>query len=379
MRVVLDESVFQAGAAVDLLALLLACRAPSPHFVVDPKSQLSSWGNQWAPSLRREIQSLLLGSAVSAMRPNAQTIVVHGGRSSWEATDGKGPRLSLSDALAMVRAPLRVLVENRRNDGRFIARLSVVMNAAQREFFDDALVRGWVEFEQGGGLEEIVKVLEDLQSSSDPVLAPIDLLEVRRWRLMVVVDHDALRTTTHGKDSNAATPLDVDRPSESSSLALQRGDEVLHRCSGSSAAHQLQRRALENYLPMKALQAWIDTAQNGSEKNQRRQLVDAFRALDTTARRCFNMKDGLVKELQKPHRANFDASNDSHVHERFRTLSTAQRVALRDGFGGRIGDVLFDRELTRDEWLRDELNPRTANATAPCEARDIVENIINRV
>ncbi len=376
MRIVLEQSVFQPEREADLLALLLACRAPSPHFVI-ATPQFAAWSKQWTRVVQRELASLAKGTFESSVRPNAQTIVVHDGVSVWEPSGSEAPRLSLVDALAMVRAPLRVLVENRRNDGRFIARMSVVMTQPQRDFFDDALTRGWVEFEQGGGLSEIERLLEDLSTATDPVLAPSDLLEVRRRRLLVIVDRDA--RAARQTSPLDAMPVEVDTPSEESIRALEAGNRVLLPWRSRRAAHQLSRRALENYLPLRALRAWIDTAPSGSAKAERRALVDAFAALDSTARARFNMKGGLLNELPKKLRDRFNYDDDTHVHLRFRALDRVQRAALREGFGSRIADALFDRGLTLDEWLRDELAPRAASATAPCEARDIVENIINRV
>jgi hypothetical protein len=87
------------------------------------------------------------------------------------------------------------------------------------------------------------------------------------------------------------------------------------------------------------------------------------------------MKDGL--DGDKPAGLKVKATADGHVHPLFRSLTESERLALHDGFTTRtesIADLLFDREMAPDEWLRGELT-----LGGSTEAPDLILNLLNRM
>lgn len=391
MRVVFDPSLF-SDPSVDpasLLQLILACRRPSAHFAVGAPPRLPEvqrWLGQWPEGVARSLREVLSDAVESSRRPNALTVVVRPGESRWRERPDKGPRVSIVDALALTRAPLAVLVENRRNDGRFLSRFAVTLPESQRMLFDEAVRRGWIVFEQGGGLTEVRCLLIDLGAgANDPVLCPLGArAEIRKWRLTVVVDRDCLeikRPKSLPKAQWTAPPRDPTQPSAVSSDVSRRATLALPAWGGRAAVHQLRRRAIENYLPLRTLRGWVDVATKVGDRDARRIRVAALAALDTPdadgmrPRWRFGMKDGL--DGDKPAGLKGPATSDAHIHAIFHVLSEPQRVALQEGFSTRaesIADLLFDRVMAPDEWLLAELS-----LGGSTEAQDLLLNLLNRM
>jgi hypothetical protein len=395
MRLQLDHALFDADKVdpADLLQLILMCRRPSAHFVaLNPvwhsgtDSPINRWLALWPKSVQKTLRTILGDTTESARRGRALTIVVEVERSDWDPPQGKGLRLNVTDALAMVRTPLHVLVENRRNDGRFIARFALMLKANEdRVLFNRALCSGWFVFEQGGGLAEIQHLLRDLHPpNNDPILCPSGTqCNVRRWRLFVVTDRDALavkRPKNIPKKDWKAKPRNASEPSDESAMVMLMAEDALHRWEGHPAIHQLRRRAIENYIPLRSLEKWAQDAPENEIRDLRRSQYEALCALDfqhgngRRPRWYFNMKDGFGGD--KPNDSNVAATSDEGIHSMFQLLTAKQRATLQDGLNTRdekISDLLFNREMTPDEWLREELSLDNSEAT------NLLQNLLNRL
>jgi hypothetical protein len=395
MRLLLSHALFDAESIdpAELLQLILFCRRPSAHFVaLNPvwrpgtDSPINRWLCLWPTSVQRTLRDILSDATESARRGRALTIVVQPGHSDWDPPSGKGLRLNVIDALAMLRMPLHVLVENRRNDGRFIARFAIMLKTeGDRTLFERALCDGWLVFEQGGGLSEVQHMLADLEPAiDDPVRCPQGLRRhVRRWRLTVVIDRDVREVKRpHGIPKNEwkAQPRDASAPSGESEMVLLAAQIALHAWDGRPAIHQLRRRAIENYIPLRSLAKWGQAKSEKKEREMRLAQYEALRVLDTPdtkgnrPRWYFNMKDGLGGD--KPNNLKNAATSNDHIHPTFHALAENQRVALQDGFNTRdekIADLLFNLELTPDHWLREELSLDDA------EPADLLYNLLNRL
>ena len=163
-------------------------------------------------------------------------------------------------------------------------------------------------------------------------------------------------------------------------MVLLAAQIALHPWDDRPAIHQLRRRSIENYIPLRSLEKWAQEKSEKRERELRRTQYEALCVLDTAdtngnrPRWYFNMKKGLGGD--KPNDLKIPATSDNHVHPMFHVLSERQRVALQDGFNTRhenIGDLLFDRELTTDDWLREELSLDDAEAT------NLLNNLLNRL
>jgi len=211
------------------------------------------------------------------------------------------PRLPPQAALALLRRPLRLLVENRQNDGAF---LRAVAPGLWRERLVRALAHRWIELDHGGG------------STMKPLLEEVSLEDsIRLWALF---------------DSDAREP---ERPSAASEAL----DQVCEQKK--IAHHRLQRRAIENYLPVKALEAWAHNFRgNAPRRRTRSKAVAAFAAMQAEHRHHYNMKAGFEKD--RP--AGIPSFFGPH----------ADHPDLQKGFGDSIAELFHQREFAlQEDWL----------------------------
>src|SRR5262249_53748583 len=66
--------------------------------------------------------------------------------------------------------------------------------------------------------------------------------------------------------------------------------------------HQLQRRAIENYLPRAALERWCKQT-GGRARRDREAQIDALFALREDQRAHYNMKEGFERDAPNAHKA----------------------------------------------------------------------------
>jgi hypothetical protein len=104
--------------------------------------------------------------------------------------------------------------------------------------------------------------------------------------------------------------------------------------------HRLQRRAIENYLPVRALEAW---AYLGTEKvrTPRRRAVAAFASMSEAHRHHYNMKGGFERDRRDP---------SAGIPELYGEL--ADHKDLQSGFANDIAVLFQERDFPiREEWL----------------------------
>jgi hypothetical protein len=209
------------------------------------------------------------------------------------------PRLPLTEALRLLRKPLRLLVENRHNDGAF---LRAVAPSPWRSHLRDALDRGQIEIEHGGG--------SDMKTQLERASLEEGL------RLWALFDSDAREP---GRPSAASEAL--------RQACLRKG--VPH--------HRLSRRAIENYLPAKALQGWAHNS-SGNLRTSRRRKADAFASMRPDQRHHYNMKHGFQGDRK---------DGIPSFYEDF-----AGHSDLQEGFGRDIASLYHQEPLIiREEWL----------------------------
>lgn len=186
------------------------------------------------------------------------------------ASDWPALRLSLADAVAILREPLRLVLENGRNDLGFVKYLS---DAGTRELLrrlEDAPAGGLIVAVSGGTGE----VKEWLQGHAEAdALSDVQLR--RLWKTWVMFDMDA------GRDDAAA-------PSEAI-------EEIMGLCETIAEKHGvplswvcLQRREIESYIPDQGL----------PNRAARRRIKAARAAVDQQRWAwAYDMKRGLVGDL----------------------------------------------------------------------------------
>jgi hypothetical protein len=249
-------------------------------------------------------------------------------------------RLSPDEALRFLQLPLQLLVENARNERKFLG----IMTRVAIEFDLEALIRNrTIEVHTKGGISENRKWIEEYG----------DVPEDTR-RMWVMCDSDARQAWL-----NADGKIDPERLSDDArklkELCEKRGIPI----------HILHRRAIENYVPLKLLEQWSRQKENRSERHQ------ALLSLTDEQRHHYNMKEGFEQDARDPEYAR-------KVGNLYDGITPEVRLALGRGFkDGRFGVAdLFDETKSHDKmkplrvhesWIR--------NDKQEAEARQIAEAI----
>ena len=268
MIVIVEDEVF-SSPRTDSLALLSLFQLgyegqhrvqtePLYHPAAD--QGLNRWLATLAPTLHDAVILALeagLEGDVSGIPSDLTIQIGTDSQSDWESVP---PRLPLPAALSFLRRPLRILVENRHNDGAF---LRVVAPPPWRGEYLKLQKKGWIELDHGGGLG-------DMQTRAETVRHEEAL---RLWALF---------------DSDAREP----------GVPSQRSEALRSTCLEARIAHhQLRRRFIESYLPVSALLAWAHKS-SGAVRRARREAAEAFASMEPRQRHHYNLKGGFNKDRQ---------------------------------------------------------------------------------
>jgi hypothetical protein len=273
MQIVIDDSVFQNEAnSVHISALAYACLGETPHslhtsppasFSEDGSSitgpqELVNWLSSISPTLvKKAYEAAICDGPLKVTRTLSNTFL---NVSNNPPEEYSGPRFQLSPekAAQFIRFPMKIFVENGANDGNFI--LSTA-KSEWRKYLQEALTNAWCTFHHCGGSS----IAQELERHST-----IDLA-----RSFAVFDSDAL----HPDDN----PPDTIRKKE---LCIEH--DVPFHC--------LNRRMIENYLPLQAFSQWAYREPSPSqEKIKRIRKFEAIRRLTASQRYHFNIRHGFKK------------------------------------------------------------------------------------
>jgi hypothetical protein len=311
MRVIIEAPLFSPGQVardpLALLALVHLCLDQECHSVeVEPPEapEFQEWLGTLPRDYRAQVEFLLDESTERQVRepPTRAIRVADVNQIDW----GKAqPRFPLQAALALLRKPLRVLIEGPRDE----AFLRSTVPPTYRARFEDWLKRELLKLEYRGGLENLSQALEQECEERD-----------RRLRLCAVFDSDARKR---------------DEPS-SKSRNLSRTCKRLELVH-----HQLQRRAIENYIPEPALERWLKERHSREFEDTWLPKLRAFRQMTPDQRHYFNMKRGL--------RGDREGGGLSEVWDSLADQLPEVATHLEEGFGDAVAGV-FDAHIP-DAWL----------------------------
>ncbi|HSN97762.1 MAG TPA: hypothetical protein VLS89_05670 [Candidatus Nanopelagicales bacterium] len=302
MKVFIEDEVFRGpGYHLDLLAVFQLALGGVHRIEVDEdgagyREWLAERGAQDREECRRAVEFSL---ELESHRPAKTKIIIAVASSEWER---EVPRLTLSDALELLKRPFRILLEDHEADRHF---LLCMANEQQRRFLEDAARAGVVRFEHGGGLESMNRLVQEAMRSEPSA-------RLTSW---LVFDSDALRP---GEPSD-----------ESAKLQATCGRKIPH--------HQLRRRAIENYLTRKALQGWTYNDPRGREA--RVGVFEAFYRMSDAQRHHYNMKNGFVG---KDGKRGDSVRRKQSAGDLYGNLSQADRSALGGGFDAKIAGLFND-------------------------------------
>ncbi len=309
MIVVIEDAVFASDCSLlDLFGLFRLGFEGRHRVQTDPlydpttDTKLNDWLTRRSPDEREEIEQVLEAGIVEDANsiPSELTIRI----TATQAPDWKcePPRIPIEPALKILSSRLRLMVENATNDGAFIRAMAP---EPWRKRLQEALDRGWAEFDNGGGLSVMLSRVEELARTDEGPL--------RTW---VMFDSDAREPGCPSSDS----------------------EDLRHACRRARVAHhQLSRRASENYLPLKAISAWVCLFRR-AERTKRRQSLEAFSKMTPEQRHHYNMRGGFRRDRK------------TQIPEFFGAFSGNKH--LQDGFGDSIRDLFRQDDLRiRDDWL----------------------------
>lgn len=289
------EDVFRAAfedaaRSHDLITLIrLAGDAPHAvaHEVVETNDPVT-WRARWLATLgrlRMEVEaSLRSGTAESTLAsPQKSRARIVAGRSDAAA---RPPRLSLEDGLSVVKRPMSIWVEDNDSDRAFLL-LVAGRKLRQRLLAFEGEPCHAVRFEHGGG-GVIVRQLQRLT----------ELDALRSWVM-----------------------VDSDREAPDEALAEKVRDMITASKRLGFCLHVLERREIENYIPLAAMSWWCrnETAYN-------RQFSEACRSL-------------LVRELER--------------------LDDRRFIDMKIALGRQCGEIFADsRPGWRPRWFDEDGSER---------------------
>ncbi len=206
---------------LSLLTLIAYGQSGRHVVVVKDRCKYNAWiAGLGDKDLQDEIHSTLDdGEASAALGAQRQTLNI-----SPSSTP-------LDDALVILGYPLRILLENGRNDRDF---LFAYADGATRTALVDAAKKGWLLFETAGGINETKRRLEEIKENG----------LWAQYRFYCLVDSDA-------RDANTPSSVAVEVQKLLKAIAKQTNINV------DKVGKVLDRRAVENYLYLPALKAWL--------------------------------------------------------------------------------------------------------------------------
>lgn len=324
MIALLEPEIFASSAAADLMVLLWLGATMRHRIVVadDRDTAYTGWLAALDPATRAEWERVVGdGLGQHAKEPSQYEVwVAARGPSTWAAPM---PTLTVADAVEFLQRPYRILVENGFSDRAFLLSFS---DPRTRAFLEERIAREWVEVEHCGGNDHLEKRAKEIRKQPSA-----------RMRCSALFDGDGMQPN---------------QPSaKSASIQAICYPDVHH--------HQLERRAIENYLPRAALERWARRAQ-GRARIHREAQVDALFALQDGQRAHYNMKGGFKKDEPNAHRAG----------TLFSGVSDESRRLLYEGLGEDIAGLYRDGDVRFHE-----LEPAGAVDHVQAFAREIVARI----
>lgn len=274
MKLEIDDEVFaSSGFQVEVHFLFSA--SLGDRFRVFPIDETGpnyqAWLGDLPAPLRDEFELLVeFSQDREAREPSRRR--VHVALSPKPDWNGEIPILSPKDAVRLVNKPFSIVLENRVTDRDF---LLAVARPRERKRIRDLEEDGLLQFENGGGLGTMIQALRsELETCPD--------LQLRKFYLF---------------DSDARRP---NAPSETS-------ERLRQLCGSRIPHHQLDRRAIENYLPPDSLRGWV--FESSKRRKEKGRLVATFAGLDRPQQHHFNLKSGFTRESPSDVFAGTDTSN----------------------------------------------------------------------
>lgn len=220
--------------------------------------------------------------------------------------------INIQDLYSNLKKTFNLYLENSINDYLFI--LFYCTNT-QRIFFDNCLAAHEFQVKNGGGIGTLKNMIEDHIFDKD--------------FSFVIFDSDNLPLQTHYVNPNTKLMEDA---------AIMKQAKF----------HKLNRRNIENYIPLAVLK---DMYKQNHPVLKKIQVLENLYTKISDFRRNFSVKEGLNKDL----RASASVPNYINISS---TLSSEELLELNTGFGKNIAEAVFSLDVP-DELKKEDIDAWT--------------------
>jgi hypothetical protein len=250
VRITLDPALFEdSRRSFDLKRLFFAA-VERPHQILighpeRDRKVFEKWLDDQQPDMRERFEQLVdhPDPELTRFPPDVRVRVTQAEPERVDE-DGRRATASLRRAIDLVGSPLRLVLENGVNDAAFLRK--VAPPGEFRDWLAHAKAREWIDPINGGGSS-----LGSLLVSFSPWqrLRSWALCDAETWlpKSISGTEHHQVRGFRKAADHSPRVPLQV-----------------------------LERRAIENYLPMPALKKWAFQWPRKGTSREERQLRSAF-------------------------------------------------------------------------------------------------------
>lgn len=277
MRVEIEDEVFAVSGSSDVeIISIIASHLRRhrigiiPSFRLNGNRNINKWLANQTAHIREAAQAVLSYGLRAPSYSNGATsefTVRIGARINnvtWHS-DVNSPRVNmpLSQASTLLSMPLYLLLENGRNDWRFIEK---IVPETWKATWKLAKERRWIENGGGGGIDELRRWIE------------VNLSEdyMRRIRTWIMFDNDG-----HHEGDESASARSVREICEDYRIPYW----------------ELKRRAIENYIPLASLFDWAARRRPIGLQKAKIATAQAFASIFSDEQRNFyNLKGGFRAE-----------------------------------------------------------------------------------
>jgi hypothetical protein len=309
LRVVLETNVLSKASYSELGTVFYHGITRQHRILVE--DQNSAGFVDWQSSLPQDphrdwLWALRDGRRLDGQDPGHYEIrVAHIEASEWSFPV---PRLTVADAIQLLKAPFRILLEDDQTDRAFLLSMA---EPEQRRYLEELEGKDYLRFEHGGGLGKMKATVQRDRKKRTAYFG----------RMWVLFDSDGLRPDLRSDDAKR--------------LEKSCGRLISH--------HMLKRRSIENYLPLTSLKSWIDRIPP-RERGGRPAKHNALREMSKEQRYHFNMKNGFSGDKKRD-----DARTVGNLYE---GLPENVRRDLKEGFGGKVAH-LFQSQVSERQLRND--------------------------
>ncbi|WP_136806826.1 hypothetical protein [Desulfosediminicola flagellatus] len=293
MVIYLEKELFKDSNRDDLL-LILHLGIKNQTFIQfdDDDEDVKNWQENNNPEGWDEVFRCWISDATKFQQMNKAIVREELLESDW--LSGEFPIITLTDAYYLIIKSFELWLENERNDGSFIR---CVIDDDVRDRFDQLRSRGRLKLNGLGGIGEMKAVLR---------LEPKEF--GFRNKIFVICDSDAANPSI--RDENAEEIV-----------AICNDNKIWHHC--------LERRAIENYVPINYLADKMNPLQRTNSDLGKK--YDAFLSLNINQKNHFHMKNGF-KNLGCLNSGLYDS------------LADDVKTLLEGGFGDKLSEVFSDED-----------------------------------